>query len=90
MRILDSRASNFDLQEFRNRHEASKIYLALPQEAPVIFWALMTLASQAESLDDAKAVLSRVKEVMEWACPVGVQMKMVSIPYGDAQVRVPK
>jgi hypothetical protein len=90
MQFLDSRASNFDLQEFRNRHEASKIYWALPQEAPVLIWGLMTLASQAESLEDAKAILSKLKEVLEWSCPAGVVRNMVSIPYGDAQVRVPE
>jgi hypothetical protein len=41
------------------------------------------------SLNPLKAILTKLKEVLEWMCPMGVPQRAVLVPAEDAQVMVP-
>jgi hypothetical protein len=89
MIFLNQNASNLNLQEFKERWAANKASSTVPLETPVLFRALIGAALQAETLEDAKGILSKATEVMDWVWPMEHQ-RMTLVEAEGLQIRVPR
>ena len=90
MILLDDKASNFNLQDVKDRFVQNPVYVALPQESHMFLQILVRHAQQAGTLEDAQSILTKVVEVMEWAWPLGVPQKMTEITHDGMRIRLPR
>ncbi len=90
MNILDAQASNFDLQQMKERFEQNPVYVALPQESHMLLQILLMHARNAKTLDDTKAILAKAQAVADWAWPIGVPQNMTEITHEGMRVRLPR
>ena len=91
MTILDANASNFELQQVKDRFEKNPVYVALPQESHMYLQILLNARKKnAGNLEDAKAILAKAQAVADWAWPLGVPQNMTEITHNGLRVRLPR